>query len=348
MRRWYAVALGLAVVTLLGVSPVRTRLGATPALAAASWDVTAGTDVEAELIETNAFLPSTLTIATGDTVSWRFAGFHTVTFLAGDPLPALIIPGPGPGELMAGPGFFPLPPGPMPPTGPYDGRQLVSSGTPQGDPADTPPFVLTFTTPGVYAYLCAVHVGMSGTVTVLPAGSALPETPAQATARGQAQFEAIQASIKNQAQPVQSASAATRGGVNARTVDVGLNTPAGASKLAFLPGDLTVRRGDVVAWVIADTFNIHTVTFTSGGPQPEFGDVVPRPDGPPQVIFRANVAGPTGGTTYSGQGYVNSGIMLPGQSFAMTIDAPAGTYTYVCLIHGSDSGGMRGTITVTE
>lgn len=348
MRRWYLLALGAALVTLFGGTPLRGRLDVPVARAANAWQVTVGTDVEEELIETNAFLPSTLTVAAGDTVSWRFGGFHTVSFLAGNPPPPLIVPGPGAGELMIGPGGFPIPPGPMPPTGPYDGSQMVSSGTPQGAPADTPPFELTFTAPGVYPYLCLVHVGMRGTITVVPAGTALPESPDQAQARGQAEFRAAEQSVNDAAQQVQPAFAFTADGAAAQAVDAGLNTPAGASKVAFVPDNIAVRRGDVLTWTNSDTFNIHTVTFTSGATPPDFPDVVPQAGGPPQLILRANVAGPAGGTTYSGEGYVNSGIVFPGQSFALTIDAPAGTYTYLCLIHGTLNGGMRGTITVTE
>ncbi len=39
------------------------------------------------------------------------------------------------------------------------------------------------------------------------------------------------------------------------------------------------------------------------------------------------------GTSYSGKGYLNSGLLSDGQSFALTIDAPPGTYEYVCLVH---------------
>lgn len=347
MRRWLAllvtmgVAVGLGAVGGPRAVPVQAQTGAL-------WDVTVGTDVEAEQMETNAFLPSTLTVHVGDTVSWRFAGFHTVTFLSGQPVPALLVPGPDPGSLMAGPAFFPIPLSPMPPGGPYDGRSLISSGTPEADPADAPPFVLTLTAPGFYPYLCAVHPGMAGSVTVLAAGSPLPETPEQAKGRGMAEFAAIQGALKGAIAGVQSAATTARGGVGVHTVAAGVNSPIGASKLGFLSDSLTVRRGDVVTWLNADSYNPHTVTFVSGGTAPSFGDPVLQPDGPPLIVFGANVVGPAGGSSYTGQGYVNSGILFAGQSFALTIDAPAGTYTYFCVIHGTESGGMKATITVTE
>jgi plastocyanin len=91
----------------------------------------------------------------------------------------------------------------------------------------------------------------------------------------------------------------------------------------------------------------HTVSFLSGEPAPQSIDPRPQPAGPPLLVIPANVAQPQGGTTYTGQGFVNSGILgnFAGVgSFALRFDAPAGTYAYQCLIHSE----MKGTITVTE
>lgn len=43
---------------------------------------------------------------------------------------------------------------------------------------------------------------------------------------------------------------------------------------------------------------------------------------------------------------VRSGNLQPGQSTTVTIDAPAGTYTYYCAIPGHRQAGMVGTLTV--
>ncbi len=350
MSRWLALPVIGAMAALLAATPLGGSFSSHSqvARAAQAFNVVVGTDVEADLIETNTFLPRAITISAGDTVNWRFGGFHTVTFPAGGPPPDFILPGPGAGEFHVGPGGFSFPPGPNPPSGPYDGATPVNSGTPQDDPADAPPFTLTFTTPGVYSYLCVVHIGMTGLVTVLPSGATLPETPSQVDARGLDEFHTAVGVVDGLAQGVTSAAAANAAGVAGHSIAAGLNTPFGASKLAFLPDSVSVHRGDVVSFVNADTFNIHTVTFVSGGMTPDFTDVVPGPGGPPQIFIRANVASPTGGTSYNGSGFLNSGIMLPGQTFSVTIDAAPGTYTYICLIHGSESGGMKATITVTQ
>jgi plastocyanin len=277
-------------------------------------------------------------------VRFNWASFHTVTFLAGGPPPDLLVPGATPGELLAGPAFFPIPAGPTPPTGPYDGRTPVSSGTPQGDLAEEPPFTLTFTQPGAYEYVCMLHPGMTGSVVVLPSGAATPETPAQATARGQAESRAALGMIESFASQVRPAQTSSRG-VGATTVAMGVSLPAAGSKLAFLPGNVTIRRGDIVSFFMADVYEIHTVTFTSGATPPEFIEPVFSVEGaPPQLVIRANIAGAVGGTTYRGEGYWNSGILTGGQSTAVTFDAPPGRYEYLCLVHPF----MKGTITITE
>ncbi len=340
-----ALVSALAGALLLIPSPAPGRLGARRARAAQTWEVAAGAPVEG--VEVNAFLPRTLTVSVGDTVMWRFLGFHTVTFLGNNPPPDLFVPGPGPGELSAGPASFPIPFPPAPGPVTYDGTGVLSSGTPsEGGPAETPPFAVTFTRPGVYPYVCLVHPGQTGTVVVLPAGSALPETPDAVKARGDAELATLRTALQQIEQGAQSASA-TVGGTTVQTVSVGLSTAFGASLMAFVPRNITVHRGDVIAFVNADSLAPHTVTFTSGAEPPPFGQ--PRglqANGLPLVVFTSDVVGPVGGTTYTGQGYLNSGLLQPGQGFVLRVDAPPGTYEYICLIHAGE--GMRGTITVTE
>ena len=99
-----------------------------------------------------------------------------------------------------------------------------------------------------------------------------------------------------------------------------------------------------MAWTLADPYEIHTVTFASGEDPPLFVDVRPQPEGPPLLVIPANVTSPVGGPAYSGTGYVNSGIVTPGNSFVLTIDAPPGTYAYSCILHPT----MKGTIVVAE
>jgi plastocyanin len=313
--------------------------------AATTWSVQAGGDTP-DGFGPDAFFPSTLTIHVGDTVNWTVAGFHTVTFDPHQTLPPDMVSGPNPGEITFQGAY--LPTGPQGPDAIFDGTQPVSSGTPQGRPdPQAPPYALTFTEPGAYTYFCVVHPGMTGTVTVLAAPATLPETPDQAQARGHATLQQILAEGQSGAGQV----TATRvnpqlaGGVYAVTAGVSIGSDAGAavSALQFLPSQLTVHSGDAVVWTNADQYELHTITFTSGEPLPNFPEIRPQPNGPPLVVASAKVAGPVGGTSYGGQGYLNSGLLTTGQSVAFTITAPPGTYQYVCIIH---KGTMQGTITV--
>src|SRR5689334_972840 len=177
------VALLLAGLWLRHTAPLAAQSGAV-------WEVQVGGDLPDQGLTENAYSPSLLTVHVGDTVRWTFAPSieqHTVTFTAtGGTTPPAYVPGPGDGEFTLGPAWYPV--GPTDGTATYDGSQARSSGTPLTS-ADTLPYRLSFSTPGTYTYTCSLHTGMFGFVTVLPAGSALAETPAQAQQRGQAQFD---------------------------------------------------------------------------------------------------------------------------------------------------------------
>ena len=126
----------------------------------------------------------------------------------------------------------------------------------------------------------------------------------------------------------------------------GLGDGYGASALQFLPGDLTVRRGDSVVWAMPDPFEVHTISFVSGATPPDFVEPRPpaQPGGPPLLVIPATVAGPVGDGAYAGQGLANSGILGNGGAYLLRFDALPGSYEYLCLIHPT----MRGRVTVTE
>lgn len=342
MRRWCVLALTLVVILLFGALTGRGRFAAQ---AADLWNVQVSGDVAADGIMGTTYFPEVLNIHIGDTVVWTWATTfapHTVTFPSGAEPPPPLIPGPDPGSLQAGPGFFPIGVGPDN-SGTYDGTQVANSGVP-ADPT-IPPFQLTFTAPGIYPYICLFHPGMHGTITVLPSDASLVESPAQAFARGQADFNVLADDLRNTIAAIQSTSLAIPGGVTLHTVAAGVSHPAGMTALRFLPDSITVRRGDLVSWTIADPFELHTITFTSGTNPPGLLDVRPQPSGAPLIVIPTQVFSASGGTTYAGAGFVNSGFLAPGQSFGLRIDAPPGTYDYLCLIHGPNP--MKGTITVT-
>lgn len=310
------------------------------ARAAQAWPVQVGGVDETGAINAQGYFPSSVLINAGDSVLWQWAPApvpHTVTFLGGQPPLTDIVPGPEFGEAALGPANFPA--GPGGPDATYPVSEVVSSG-PQQVGSDEPfSFQLTFTEPGVYEYVCLFHPGMRGEVQVLPAGAPLPESPEQAQARGRSTFTARLGTLQAMLPSVRPASAD-----DLHTVDAGLASGFGVSALQFLPGDLTVRRGERVAWTIADPFEIHTITFTSGQEAPPFIEVRPQAEGSPLLVIPAEVASPRGGSSYDGAEYANSGILTPGNSYILTIDAPPGVYDYLCVVHPQ----MRGRVVVVE
>ena len=111
------------------------------------------------------------------------------------------------------------------------------------------------------------------------------------------------------------------------------------SVLRFTRKPLVIPRGSTVTWTMRDTFEIHTVTFTSGEKPPEFVVPEPQPKGPPKVLLNPKALTPTTATQYDGSGYINSGMLFPPgnpgklpSSFSLTFTKP-GRYEYWCLIH---------------
>jgi plastocyanin len=110
-----------------------------------------------------------------------------------------------------------------------------------------------------------------------------------------------------------------------------------------------------VEWTQRDVESPHTVTFLSGTQEPELFLAEPQPNGPPTLVLNPVAVAPAGGSTYSGQGYFNSGwiwgtevpsVALPAsqpRTYSLIFDT-AGTYNYLCLLH--DPLGMVGQVTV--
>jgi plastocyanin len=307
-----------------------------------------------EQFSPNAFLRRTLTVHVGDTVRWRFRGFHTVTFpVRGDDPPAFVQPGDaqvsGVTDAAGQPLWFngqvptlaPNPVAAAPTRGSsYTGRSLRNSGLPTGNPPR--PYRLRFTRTGSFDYYCVVHPGMEGTVRVV---SSRRRVPSEAQNRRAADREL--AALARSARRV-----AREDAPAAATVEAG-RAPRGARYTinAFFPSTLSVRVGQPVTFTMAgqNQTELHTVTF---GPQAyrdtiEFigpngvNPLAAYPSDPPPAFPPLSPAS-------HGNGFLNTGALdndarSPQPNRAAVTFAAPGSYPYECIIHE----GMNGTITVT-
>ena len=312
------------------------------------------------------FYPKVVTVHAGDTVTWQLRGFHTITFTGPKRDYPFIVPQGGKQPVQkdaSGDPFWWGGKTPVLGVSPLSilqqggaaissPKQVRSSGllrvlqsTAKQPPA---PYQLTFTTPGVYRYECAVHTSMRGVVRVLPSTAQVPSADAQEQ-EGALELQRTIADARrlNHAKP----------SVKLRVL-VGVGHRAtGAEVAAFFPSRLVVNVGDTVTFRNDDETDIHTVTV---GPAKYTGAIEKTFIAPHGKQLLLNPLGvfssePPGGGTVQydganhGNGYVNAGMLAPKgapasagpQTYKVTFTKP-GTYHYECVIHQN----MDGTIVV--
>jgi plastocyanin len=320
----------------------------------------------------NIFLPEEITINVGDRIFFENSmGFHTISFLSGEPVKPAFVPAPegvaAPAtpqaaaadkpQLMFNPEIV-LPAG----NGSYDGTGYVNSGVPL-DPS-APPFVLTFTKPGTYDYICLIHQKlMKGKVTVQAAGSAVAKDQAAIDQEVAAKIAELDQQAKTLLDEANAATATpTADGAHEVWMGVGKDY---IDYFNFVPYELNVKAGDKVRWLWKSSQEPHTVTFLGGAPAPEDILVQPQQAGPPLFFVNPNsIYASDKQGEYAGDGLVNSGY-LGGQDIealsAVPIDLPdsyeltftaAGEYKYYCILHagGPDdppTQGMTGKVIVS-
>ncbi len=303
------------------------------AIAGTTWTVIVGGHTKDNSVYANGFYPRELTIRVGDTVTWKFDGYHNVTFLGGGPKPVFAIKNGN--ALYGNPQVF------FPAGGSrYRGKGLHNSGVPQSDKPFS--YSLTFTKSGRYEYACTIHPGMTGIVNVVR--NQVTDSPAVALARGQNE----QAASVNSGMRTYETLNPQR---NGRRVVVTLtgNRQDRYSLLRFTRAPLVIPVGTTVTWIVRDPFEIHTVTFTSAPKPPELILPEPQMGGRPKLRLNADALTPTTAKTYNGTGYVNSGLLYPlgtprnPSSFSLTFTKP-GRYEYWCIVHADV--GQKGIVVI--
>ena len=279
-----------------------------------------------------AYLPASIAVVEGATVTWTVAGPepHSVTFFPAGQKP------PTPDKASE---FF----APAPATKPYDGSTLANSGLgPQG-PGGPLTFKLTFAKAGTFTYVCVIHPQMTGTVAVGADAAAEPQAEIDArgkTEEGQWLAEGQAAKKKLLETGVQSAPGSN--GRTAWTVQMGATTPH-TDVLAFAPAMVPMKAGDTVTFVNGSGAP-HTATFAGGTtvpPNPEDPKVLaPAPGGSPQTLKA---------TGYYNTGWLppdappGQGPPLPARSFTFQVPS-AGSYNFICALHVPS--GMAGQLAV--
>lgn len=251
------------------------------------------------------YFPSSITVHPGDTVSFDNEGDvnpHSVTFGAeadGSNMPRPVLPDGSDNPVSVDRCVSPRPPAyemaecPDSPLKlpPYDGSGFWSSGIEEGS-IDVP---LDAAIPvGSYPFFCSIHIGMGGTVEVVPAGQEVPSAADVAAQAVSEQEAALAAAAGGVATP--KPSARTKGTV----VIAGWATPDLNVNL-FGPDRVEIDAGDTVTWSAEADYE-HIVQFSDliGGEAIDSGPI----------------------STLEGQR----------QTFSVEFPDP-GTYEYICVYH---------------
>ena len=226
--------------------------------------------------EYTRYYPEVLRVRRGQTVTWRFLGFHTVTF-SRSARPSWYRPDEAPDTYAVNEAFafgatdcgrLGTKPCVLTPS-----TKFLSSGVPRVRANE--PFALTIDVPeGSYRYLCTVHPSMSGTVQVVGSRSPVPtqkQVDAQVASQVRADSRTADALFRADQRPASTVDAdgtrVWRGLLGDSTRDNHV------SILAFMPAGLEIAAGDKVRYVYREHVvnEVHTVTFpsaVSGGPTP--------------------------------------------------------------------------------
>ena len=284
-----------------------------------NWKIQAGAASSDQALQGLNYYPAaTLTIDSGDTVTWTFPSGepHTVSlFPAGQALP----PSSDPANSSPAGGKT------------FDGSTYTSSGFKLLGAT----YALRFTKPGTYKVYCLIHQPeMVMTIVVQAAFAPYPHPQSYYDAAGATASASDLAAANSSLAGFPYAAGSLHLGAG-----ISPGTPTGPSSISTVMRFLstsdvtnqttTVAAGSTVIWTNLSNNSPHTVTFAPvGATFPQINPFAPA----------------SGGRTYAGTTLVNSGPLFPGQSYSITFPTP-GTYVYHCLFH-DDTENMISTLVV--
>jgi len=303
---------------LLGALILSASLAGT-AQAASTLNVDVG--VGSGIVSGNVYAPGDVTILVGDSVKFTTASDepHTITIGTG---PAGVPPPEWPETGFAG--TVPPPPATATLTATYNGTGFLNTFLWKGSTA-----TVTYTSPGAFGVICAIHPGMAGTVNVVASG--VTTTQAEADTKAAATRTAILGAVDSLEQATTAQVTETKRSDGTSHWDIFTNSiqPPGPQSgggtgflelMRFVPPSLSIGAGDTVKWTATAP---HTVTFPATGQDPTTID----PFGTPATTK----------TVYDGTSLYNSALLATGapgvpSTFELTFPSP-GTFSYVCALH---------------
>lgn len=281
----------------------------------------------------NTFLPQSVYLRVGDTVTWDFPWDepHSVTF----------------GEITGNPD---APSNPDEAVPEYDGTGFLNSGLVFPSPEGST-FSVKFTAEGTFDYYCFIHPFMTGEVVIQGPGVGEQDNQASVDARGAAAYTSSINELKAaagaaSAKPVAISSKVGGGKKYTLTVSSLTDLKSG-DVMQFFPAKFNVNVNDEVEFV-STIATPHDVIFTPPGVDISAGP----PAGAPQDLLEWDPF--SGGYHYSkGIKLDNTSVVAspmigngwPEGNAASFTFTKAGTYNYACALHASQ--GMVGQINVT-
>ncbi len=292
------------------------------------------------------FYPANVQVHRGDTIVWQVHDFHNMRFDT-EPLPLFVeaeVEGQTALTLNADILFPNVEDGAA-----FQGSE-INTGAPVDENAiiDGPDSVWTFSVvmdapPGTYVYLCDIHPGMIGTITIVDDSIAVPDpqtVAADATEQMQRDIyngflmshEIEQHQHPNPQPPAEG---------EARVL-TGLQR-GGISVDRFFPEVTVIRAGQSVTWATPVDGNVpHSVTWPYQ-PREEFFKFQTSNDGMNLLVVDSVLLIPTveNGGDWSGEGFLHSGVLLPGDTFTARFPEP-GVYPFMDIFER----GMTGVVVV--